>query len=261
LQRGLALGYIDEFTLDLDAALDGADMVVLATPTVVAEDVLAQLPRALPPQTVFTDVASVKGNLLRRARQLWGVEPGNLVLAHPIAGSEASGVAAARPDLFEHHRVIVTPTENTESNAVATVRAMWQAVGAEVEQMDVERHDQVLAATSHLPHILAFSLVNLLSGQDTHQDIFRFAAGGFRDFTRIASSDPTMWHDISLANSAALVQMIDEFGDQLAQLRTAIESKDSERILDLYTSAKGARDKFADMLAARPGQVLDQAGE
>lgn len=252
LQKGLELGYIDSYTLDLAAAVAEADMVVIATPTVVAEEMLVQLQGMITPGKVFTDVASVKGNLLRRARQLWGTEPANLVLAHPIAGSESSGVAAARADLFAAHRVILTPTEHTDPEAAAAVAAMWQAVGADVVSMDVERHDTVLAATSHLPHVLAFSLVNLLSSQDSQQDIFRFAAGGFRDFTRIASSDPVMWHDISLANRDALLGMMDAFGEQLAQLRSAIESGDSERILSLYSSAKQARDRFADMLAPAP---------
>lgn len=258
LQQGLELGYIDAYTLDLAEAVSEADMVVIATPTLVAEEVLVQLKELLTPGKVFTDVASVKGNLLRRARQLWGEEPANFVLAHPIAGSEASGVAAARADLFSAHRVILTPTKTTDPAATTTVESMWMAVGAEVVQMDVDRHDQVLAATSHLPHLLAFSLVNLLSSQDSQQDIFRFAAGGFRDFTRIASSDPRMWHDISLANKDALLLMMDAFSEQLAQLRDAIEKGESDRILESFSSAKQARDRFATMLAAKPENSSSQ---
>jgi prephenate dehydrogenase len=251
LQRACEMGYIDVYTLDLEAAVAAADMVVIATPTLVAEDVLGQLQGLISPTTVLTDVASVKGNLLRRARQLWGTEPPNLVLAHPIAGSEESGVEAARGDLFEHHRVILTPTANTDADALALVEAMWCSVGAEVVQMDVERHDQVLAATSHLPHILAYSLVDLLASQDQQLDIFRFAAGGFRDFTRIASSDPKMWHDITLANDKALLTMIDQYSAQLLRLRAAIASRDSGEIMELYCNAKAARDRFGDMLLAR----------
>jgi prephenate dehydrogenase len=251
LLRARELGYIDEYTLDLGAAVAAADMVVIATPTIVAEDVLGQLKGLVSSTTVLTDVASVKGNLLRRARQLWGTEPPNLVLAHPIAGSEESGVEAARGDLFEHHRVILTPTENTDAGALAVVESMWRSVGAEVMQMEVERHDQVLAATSHLPHVLAYSLVDLLASQDEQQDIFRFAAGGFRDFTRIASSDPKMWHDITLANDAALLAMIDQYSAQLQRLRAAIASRDSSQIMNLYSNAKAARDCFGDMLLAR----------
>lgn len=251
LQQGIDMGCIDSFTLDLGEAMGGADMVVIATPTLIAEDVMARLPGLLEPASVLTDVASVKGNMLRRAQQLWGREPANLVLAHPIAGSEKSGVAAARGDLFEQHRVILTPTQYTDREALATVAQMWQAVGAEVVEMDVAQHDKVLAATSHLPHILAYGLVDLLARQDGQQDIFRFAAGGFRDFTRIASSDPQMWHDISLANTDALVQMIDQYSEQLQQLRGAIANHDSERIMTLYSNAKAARDRFAELLQAR----------
>lgn len=251
LQQGVEMGCIDSFTLDLGEALRGADMVVIATPTLVAEQVMARLPGLLEPTSVLTDVASVKGNLLRCARELWGQEPPNLVLAHPIAGSEESGVAAARGDLFEQHRVIVTPTQHTNREALSVVEQMWQAVGAEVVQMDVAQHDRVLAATSHLPHILAYSLVDLLARQDRQQDIFRFAAGGFRDFTRIASSDPQMWHDISLANADALLQMIDQYAEQLQQLRSAIADRDSEQIMALYGNAKAARDRFAELLQAR----------
>jgi prephenate dehydrogenase len=251
LQLGVEMGCIDSFTLDLGEALRGADMVVIATPTLVAEQVMALLPGLLESTSVLTDVASVKGNLLRRAREIWGQEPPNLVLAHPIAGSEESGVAAARADLFEQHRVILTPTRHTDREALSVVEQMWQAVGAEVVQMDVAQHDRVLAATSHLPHILAYSLVDLLARQDRQQDIFRFAAGGFRDFTRIASSDPQMWHDISLANTDALLQMIDQYAEQLQQLRSAIADHDSEQIMALYSNAKAARDRFAELLQAR----------
>lgn len=257
LQRGQALGYIDDYSLDLATAVAGADTVVIATPTLTAEDVLAQLPAIVGPDCVITDVASVKGNLLDRARQLWGAEPGNLVLAHPIAGSEASGVGAARANLFEDHRVIITPTAATNRAAVASVENMWKAVGAEVVEMDVERHDQVLAATSHLPHILAYSLVDMLAQQDTQQDIFKFAAGGFRDFTRIASSDPVMWRDISMANSPALLQMIDQFTDQLQQLRSAIAAQDSEAVMKTFRNAKQARDRFAE--AMPQGKVVSSS--
>lgn len=259
LRLGRELGYIDAYTLDLDAAMDGASLAVIATPTLVAERVLQALRPWFGADVILTDVASVKGNLLTAVRRIDGSEPPNLVLGHPIAGSEASGVAAARPDLFVNHRVILTPTARTAPAAVEQVRRMWTAVGAEVVAMPVDRHDQVLAATSHLPHLLAYTLVDALAQQDGKEDIFRFAAGGFRDFTRIASSDPTMWHEISLANRDALLGMIDDFQAHLATLREAIEVGDSARILARYRNAKAARDRFAEMLSARAAPAAPAA--
>lgn len=249
LARGRELGYIDDFSLDLDEALEGAEIAVIATPTLVAERVLEALAQrdalASNRDLIITDVASVKGNLLAKARELWGSEPPGLVLAHPIAGSEESGVEAARADLFVDHRVILTPTARTDSAALARVDGMWRAVGADVIAMSVARHDEVLAATSHLPHVLAYTLVDTLAQQGSNEDIFRFAAGGFRDFTRIASSDPTMWHDISLANRDALVAMIGEYQRRLADLKAAIEARDGASIMACYNRAKAARDQFA----------------
>ena len=174
--------------------------------------------------------------------------PPNLVLGHPIAGSEKSGVDAARADLFVNHRVILTPTEETNPDALQAVKSLWESTGADLVEMSVDEHDEVLAATSHLPHVLAYTLVDALAGSPEQQNIFRFAAGGFRDFTRIASSDPTMWHEISLANRDALLKMIDRFTDQLGDLRQAIANGDSDNIVGSFTRAKSARDKFAQML-------------
>ena len=248
LNKALALGVIDRYSLDLNQAISGADIIVIATPTLIAAQMLKQLAPLVNKEVIITDVASVKGNLLNVAKQAFGAVPANLVLGHPIAGSEKSGVAAAKADLFVNHRVIVTPTEQTDPQALQTVKSLWQSVGAELVEMPVNEHDKVLAATSHLPHILAYTLVDALAGNPEQQNIFRFAAGGFRDFTRIASSDPTMWHEISLANRDALLTIIDEFSAQLATVREAIAAGDSENILGCFNRAKAARDKFAQML-------------
>ncbi|MEQ9464647.1 MAG: prephenate dehydrogenase/arogenate dehydrogenase family protein [Haliea sp.] len=254
LQRGVELGIIDSYTLDLEEAVDAADILVIATPTLVAAQMLERiLPRlqgrAQPP--VITDVASVKGNLRSAAEAAWGGMPPRLVLGHPIAGSERSGVDAADAGLFVNHRVILTPVAGNDPLAVELVRAMWASTGAEVIDMAVEEHDRVLAATSHLPHVLAYALVDALSRSDASADIFRFAAGGFRDFTRIASSDPVMWRDIAIANRPALLQAIDLFSDHLQQLRAAIDEQDAEALLATFNRAKEARDAFAAELAAR----------
>ncbi|PLW82073.1 prephenate dehydrogenase/arogenate dehydrogenase family protein [Kineobactrum sediminis] len=254
LQRGVELGIIDDYTLDLDAAVDAADILVIATPTLIAEQMLERiLPRLKerPQPPVITDVASVKGNLQRVAETVWGGMPPRLILGHPIAGSEHSGVEASDPNLFVNHRVILTPVEGNDAAALALVRAMWASTGAEVVDMAVAEHDQVLAATSHLPHMLAYALVDALAGSDASEDIFRFAAGGFRDFTRIASSDPVMWRDIALANRAALLEAIDLFSGHLAGLREAIADQQGNELLATFTRAKGARDAFAALLAAR----------
>lgn len=251
LQQGLDLGVIDSYELDLNKAVAGADIVVVASPTLIAAEMIKQLVVTLPATTVITDVASVKGNLLQAAIEGAGKVPANLVLGHPIAGSEQSGVSAAKADLFVNHRVILTPTAETDPKALALVRTMWESTEADVVEMSVDEHDEVLAATSHLPHILAYALVDALAGNPEQQNIFRFAAGGFRDFTRIASSDPTMWHEISLANSDALLKMIDLFSNQLSALRNAIENKDSEAIMASFSRAKSARDQFAQMLEAQ----------
>ncbi len=243
LERGLALGVIDHWTLDLAEAVHDADVVLIATPTLVAEQVMADLAPLLSERTIVTDVASVKGNILRAAESVFGELPARFVLAHPIAGSEQSGVEAAKTDLFVDHRVILTPLDSNDADAVATVREMWQHAGAEVVDMAVDEHDAVLAATSHLPHVLAYTLVDALAASGSAADIFRFAAGGFRDFTRIASSDPTMWHDIVLANRQAILNGLDTFADHLSEVRQLIADSDGPAIKQVFSRAKQARDE------------------
>ena len=173
------------------------------------------------------------------------------VPGHPIAGSERSGVTAADGDLFRAHRVILTPLEQTHADGVALVTSMWECAGAEVVELPVDEHDAVLAATSHLPHAVAFALVNALARSEHSSDIFRFAAGGFRDFTRIASSDPVMWRDVSIANAPALLEAIDSFAVQLGELRDAVAAGDAQALEQTFRAAKAARDDFANDLRAR----------
>ena len=257
LRRGIELGVIDDFTLDLYEAIEQADIIVVCTPTLIAsrmmEQILPQLQgRADGP--VITDVASVKGSVRDAAVSVAGGMPPRLVLGHPIAGSERSGVEASNAALFVDHRVILTPVEGNDPSAVELVRAMWVSTGAEVVDMSVSEHDAVLAATSHLPHVLAYALVDALSQSGSSDEIFRFAAGGFRDFTRIASSDPVMWRDIAIANKAALLDSIDSFSEHLARLRDAVQEENAEQLFDTFSRAKRARDEFATILAARSQQ-------
>ncbi len=253
LRRGVELGVIDDFTLDLDEAIRQADILVICTPTLIAADMLRDiLPRLGQGagRPVVTDVASVKGNMRDAAIDTLGAMPPQLVLAHPIAGSERSGVAASTAELFVNHRVILTPVEGNDPAALELIQAMWASTGAEVVDMGVDEHDAVLAATSHLPHLLAYALVDALAQSPTNEDIFRFAAGGFRDFTRIASSDPAMWRDIAIANKTALLDSIDMFSAHLAQLRQAVVDGDGDRLFATFTRAKRARDGLAATLVA-----------
>jgi 3-phosphoshikimate 1-carboxyvinyltransferase len=253
LRCGLEMGVIDRALDSPEAALD-AEIAVVCAPPAAAAGLLADLCATAARTgagTVLTDVASVKGELETVLRRECGEVPSQVVLGHPIAGSERRGVAAAQAALFRDHLTILTPLANTDAAALAAVRALWRAVGAEVVSMPVTTHDRVLAATSHLPHVLAYALVDTLARSAHSDDIFRFAAGGFRDFTRIASSDPVMWRDIALANREALLEAIDAFDSHLAVLRAAIAAGDGEALLQTFTSAKAARDGFARRLAAQ----------
>ena len=254
LQRGVELGVIDEFTLDLDEAIERADILVICTPTLTAAQMLEHILPRLSGRSggpVVTDVASVKGSLRDAAIAVAGAMPPQLVLGHPIAGSEHSGVDASSADLFVNHRVILTPVAGNDPAAVELVRSMWASAGADVVDMTVEQHDAVLAATSHLPHLLAYTLVDALSSLDASDDIFRCAAGGFRDFTRIASSDPVMWRDIAIANKAALLKSIDLFSEHLNRMRSAVQDENAGELLNTFNRAKRARDEFATLLAQR----------
>jgi prephenate dehydrogenase len=237
LRRGVELGVIDDFSLDLDEVIERADILVVCAPTLVAADLLQQILSKVGHDSdgpVITDAASVKGNLLQAARQACGGNmPPRLVLGHPIA----------------HHRVILTPVEGNEAAAVELVRDMWLSTGAEVVSMGVADHDAVLAATSHLPHVLAYALVDALAQSENSDEIFRCAAGGFRDFTRIASSDPVMWRDIAIANRDALLNAIDLFSEHLGQLRQAVADEDAAGMQETFARAKAARDAFSVVLA------------
>ncbi len=251
LQKALELGVVDRVESDLPtalAAMGAGDIVVVGVPTLTVPKIIAQLREHLSSAVSFTDVASVKGSIVAAVEDIYGSVPEQFVPGHPIAGSEKSGVGASLPDLYDDHRVILTPLAATGEAHTARVAAMWRGVGATVSEMPVEEHDEVLAATSHLPHLLAYSLVDTLAGMEENREIFRYAAGGFRDFTRIAASDPIMWHDITLANSDAIVEVLDSVTDHLQSLRKAIISGDSEHLLGVFTRAKEARHHFQIML-------------
>lgn len=250
-ERAVALGVTDRCVADLADACAGADVIQLAVPILAVERVLGRLAELDLGNAIITDVGSAKGSIVRAARAALPAHLHRLVPGHPIAGSEQSGVEASNSVLFQRHKVILTPLAETEPAALAVVDALWRALGADVEHMGVDRHDEVLAATSHLPHLLAFNLVDSLARRDESLEIFRYAAGGFRDFTRIAGSDPVMWHDIFLANRDAVLRQLDIYRADLDALREAVDMRDSEELLRTFTQARAAREHFGEILARR----------
>ncbi|WP_456379752.1 prephenate dehydrogenase [Thiolapillus sp.] len=252
LQKAAELGVIDAYTQDIGEAVEGADMVFLAIPLGAMKDALAAMRGRLASGAVITDGGSCKGSVVADARVVFGEMPAMLVPGHPIAGTERNGVEASFAALYRNRRVILTPTEETDPQATARVRRMWEACGAEVNEMSVEHHDEVLAATSHLPHMLAFGLVDTLARMKGNDEIFRYAAGGFRDFTRIASSNPVMWRDICVANGPALSKMLVAFADEMNDLAQTIARGDGEHLLEVFSRAKTARDRFVDGLDDDP---------
>jgi prephenate dehydrogenase len=246
LERARELGVVDLITQDPAEAVTGADMVFVSVPLGAMRDVFEAIRDQLDPAAVVTDGGSVKGSVVADASGVFGGVPPRLVPGHPIAGTEYSGVEASFAELYRQRRVILTPLPETDADALARVTAMWEICGAEVTCMSVAHHDEVLAATSHLPHMLAFGLVDALARMRENDEIFRYAAGGFRDFTRIASSNPVMWRDICLANREALSAMLARFGIEMTDLAESIRSADDERLLAIFERAKTARDRYVD---------------
>lgn len=246
LARAVELGVVDRFETDPARAVRGADVVVVTVPLGAMESVFRSLRGSLEPGAILTDGGSAKCSVIQAAHLVFGEIPAFLVPAHPIAGTEKSGVEASFAELYRGRRVILTPSTVTDARAVARVRWMWERTGAEVVEMDCAHHDMVLAETSHLPHMLAYTLVDTLARKEDKTEIFRYAAGGFRDFTRIASSDPRMWHDICLANRDALLDSVEDFISDLRRVADAIHAGDSQTMLSVFTRAKQARDRFAE---------------
>lgn len=248
LQDAQKLGVIDRFTTDIGAAVQGADMVLLAVPLGAMEDCFRAMVGHLGADTVVTDAGSAKASVVAAAQAAFGELPSGFVPGHPIAGTEQSGVQASFAELYRNRRVILTPLASSSPAALEAVRNMWQATGAFVDEMGVEHHDEVLAATSHLPHLLAYGLVDTLVSMDESEEIFRFAAGGFRDFTRIASSDAVVWRDICLANQTALLAVLERYRADLENLTELVRRGDGEALGALFTRAKAARGRFVDQL-------------
>lgn len=242
-QQGKNLGLIDDFSTNPATLIPTADMVMLAVPMLSMHQQLQAIVDYLSSTAIVTDAGSVKQPFIKDAmavlKDLSRVVPG-----HPIAGREKTGVDAADADLFINRRVLLTPLPETAADATTTVKQLWMLAGANVECLDPGHHDRVLAATSHLPHVLAYALVDTLATQQEAEEIFRYAAGGFRDFTRIASSDPVMWRDVCISNRDALLESINSLEVHLKTLRLAIDNGDAKALEATFTRAKTARDKF-----------------
>lgn len=242
LKLALERGAIDSIAPDPAAAARGADLILIATPVAQFPKILGAIASSLDAKTAVTDGGSTKRDVVAAARKALGKKISQFVPGHPIAGAEKSGVGAASPDLFRGKRVVLTPLEENPKALVARVGEAWEACGAQITRMHPEEHDAVLAAVSHLPHLLAFALVHEVASRENSAQLFSFAAGGFRDFTRIASSHPEMWRDICIANRDRLLGEVSRFATKLEQVRKLLDNPaDLEK---LFASARDARNKW-----------------
>ena len=244
LARALELGIIDSTAPDAVAAAHNADLVLLATPVAQFLKVFREVSSVLGPKAVITDGGSTKRDVIAAARAALGRKISQFVPAHPVAGAEKSGAEAARADLFRGRRVILTPLPETAESALKKVQAAWSACGARVSSLDMEEHDAVLGAVSHLPHVLAFALVHELASRENGAQLFEYAAGGFRDFTRIASSHPEMWRDICIANSDRVLEELKKYRRKLDAIGKLLEAGDGAALEKLFAEAREARDKW-----------------
>jgi prephenate dehydrogenase len=227
LEKAKELGVVDAYTLNLAAGVKQSDLIVIATPVSAVVPLLVKMLPHLKENAVVTDVGSVKGSMMKKVESL---SLGNIcfVGGHPIAGTENSGVEAAFLGLFKGRKCVLTPSKLTNAAALEKIKSLWISVGSDVVIMDSERHDKIMAAVSHLPHVIAFTLVNFLSSIDSsHERIFNFSAGGLKDFTRIAASDPIMWRDIALMNKTNLVEMLDGYVKTLNAFKDLINGEDA----------------------------------
>ena len=256
LEKALQIGVIDSIcdmqkanvhnNSSLVKSIADADMILIAAPVAQTKSILQGIQPHLQLQTVITDVGSTKSDVLACAREILGVQFNQFVGGHPIAGAEKSGVAAATADLFIGKNVVLTPTAETNKHALDSVMQFWQACGANVSEMTAENHDAIFAAVSHLPHLLAFALVDEIAKRPNAKELFSFAASGFRDFTRIAGSHPEMWRDISLANKTALLSELSAYQLELNTLKILLENEDGQGLQALFERASVARNNWAN---------------
>jgi len=242
LERATALGLCDVTALDPAEAVEGADLVILGTPPAAMGEAARAMAPGLDAAAIITDVGSIKAQIVRDVAPHLP-DPRQFVPGHPVAGTEHSGPEAAFETLFVNRRTILTPIEDTDPEAIERVKAMWALAGSEVDLMTPEHHDKVLAITSHLPHLIAYTIVGTvadLEGQE-RTEVFKYAAGGFTDFTRIAGSDPTMWRDVFLNNREAVLEMLGRFTEDLTALQRAIRWSEGDKLFDLFTRTRAIR--------------------
>jgi prephenate dehydrogenase len=240
------LGVIDEVSTDWAEALDGADFVLLAMPVGQMDAVAAAIAPHLSPDTIVTDAGSTKRDVIEAIYRHLAPNLANVVPAHPIAGAEKSGPSAARADLYRGRKVVLTPLPENSPVAIARVREVWAVCGAVLHEMSPQEHDRVFAAVSHLPHLLAFGLVHELAGRANAEQLFSYAASGFRDFTRVAGSHPEMWRDICVANRHSLLAELDAYLSELAWLRALLVAGDGPTLEKVFDEASRARNEWAD---------------
>ena len=242
VQDAVRLGVIDRGAVSVVDAVREADITMVAVPVGAMLDIFAQLAANFPAHAVVTDVGSVKGSIIAGARPVLGAKFRRFVPGHPLSGTEDSGLMASVGDLFRGRRTVLTPEPETDASAVEQVRALWHAAGAEVVTMTAAVHDEILAASSHLPHLLAYALVDMYVRMDNHRAIFENSAGGFRDFTRIASSDPGLWRDICFANREAILSLLRQFQGDMNELIRVLEAGDEQILFETFARAKRVRD-------------------
>ncbi len=246
LNEALKLNVIDALQTNIHAACIDTDLILIAAPVAQTKSILQSIKPHLNSNTIITDAGSTKGDVIKVAREILGEQFSQFVGGHPIAGAEKSGVSAAKSDLFLGKNVILTPTPETNIRALAGVADLWKNCGANVTEMSAENHDNIFAAVSHLPHLLAFALVDDIASRQNAAQLFSFAASGFRDFTRIAGSHPEMWRDISLANKLALLNELSAYQTELKQLTKLLENEDGAGLQALFERASVARNAWAN---------------
>lgn len=248
LETAKKLGVIDEYTQDAKQGVKDADLVIIATPVASIARIVQEILPSLKSGAIITDVGSVKKSILD---EIEGFLPSaiHFVAGHPIAGTENAGVEAAFPALFQNRNCIITPTEKTNKEALHKIKMLWETAGSHIVLMDALKHDKILAAVSHLPHMVAYSLVNAVADmKDFDENILNYSAGGFKDFTRIASSPPEMWRDICLLNKDAILDVIHRFQETLKKIETMIEKSDKEGLTKEFERAKEIRDSLKTKL-------------